>query len=144
MPTFHATPTPWCYKPGVWWIQKFIEYSTKLHPFLDNTCLNIMTRLARKDFLFSQFGCSESCLTNRKADTLAEKTLQSYWKWERMEVKMKVSCHFLRRHRASEYEQNPLFISDFSQENKHRVVPTLMSIVPKGTRQKNQGKTISQ
>ena len=41
------------------------------------------------------------------------------------------SYSFLPTRFASGYDQNRLIISDVSRENKHRVAPKLMIIVPK-------------
>ena len=45
---------------------------------------------------------------------------------------------------ASGYDQNQLIIFGISKENKHRVKPEPMSIVPKGDKRNNQQKLINQ
>ena len=44
---------------------------------------------------------------------------------------------------ASGYDQNQLFITDVSKENRHRKVPKLMITVPKWNKRNNQRKLIS-
>ena len=48
-----------------------------------------------------------------------------------METKRYFLTHFDHRRFASGYDQNQLIITDVSEENRHRVVPKLMIIVPK-------------
>ena len=48
-----------------------------------------------------------------------------------METKEKILVILQHPRFASGYDQNQLIITDVSKENKHRVVPKLMIIVPK-------------
>ena len=48
-----------------------------------------------------------------------------------METKRYFLNHFQHPRFASGYDQNQLIITDVSKENKHRVVPKPMIIVPK-------------
>ena len=48
-----------------------------------------------------------------------------------MEAKKKYLVIFQHPRFASGYDQNQLIITDVSKENRHRVVPKLMIIVPK-------------
>ena len=54
-----------------------------------------------------------------------------------METKTYFLNHFYHPRFASRYDQNQLFITDVSKENKHPVVPKLMNIVPKRNKRNN-------
>ena len=57
-----------------------------------------------------------------------------------METKRNFLNHFQHPRFASGYDENQLIRTDVSKENKYRVVPKLMIIVPKWNRRINQRK----
>ena len=90
-----------------------------------------MTAKVKEDILTIYFGSIWSRATNKIADTSTERGCQSKWCYERMETKRFSLTHFYHPSFASGYDQKRLIITDVSKENKHRVVPKLMIIVPK-------------
>ena len=121
-----------------------MNFRQKLRLFSDICfCMHIMMGMVREDILTTYFGSTWSRATNRIADTSAERGCQSKWWHKRMETKRYFLTHFYHPRFASGYDQNPLIITDVSRENKHRVVPKLMNIVPKWDKRNNRRKSIS-
>ena len=100
-------------------------------------CMDIMMGMVREDNLTTYFGSNWSRATNRIADTSTERGCQSKWWHKRMETKRYFRNHFYHPLFASGYDRNQLIITDVSKENKYRVVPKLMNIVPKWDKRSN-------
>ena len=103
--------------------------------------MDIMMGTVRADKLTSYFGSIWSRASNRKTDTSTERACQPKWWHKRMETKRIFLNHFQPPRFASGHDQNPLIIANVSKENKHRVVPVLMIIVPKWDKRNNQRKS---
>ena len=102
-----------------------------------------MTGMVSEDIVTTYFGSTWSHATNRIADTSTERGCQSKWWHKRMETKRKILVIFYHPRFASGYDQNQLIKPDVSKKIKHRVVPKLMILVPKGNKRINQRQLIS-
>ena len=102
-----------------------------------------MKGMVREDTLTTYFGSTWSRATNQIADTSTERACQSKWWHKRMKRKRYFLNHFQQPRFASGYDQNQLFITDVSKQNKHRVAPKLMFTVPKWNKRNNRRKSIS-